>query len=82
MLVAYNQSMRRYLQFRLRTLFVLTALAAVTFAVGTPFGRCYQAFREQLETERRAQVYTTGWDVPYESDVGDGTMESNSLLTN
>ena len=39
--------MRRFLQFRLRTLFVLTALAAVGCVVSPSVVKKYLAYREQ-----------------------------------
>jgi len=39
--------MRRFLQFRLRTLFVLTSVAAVVCVVGEPAVKTYLEYRER-----------------------------------
>ena len=49
--MGYNETMRRYLQFRLRTLFILTALAALLAWAVPPVVERYRAYRENLAAD-------------------------------
>jgi hypothetical protein len=51
--------MRRFFQFRLRTLFVATTLAAVGCVVAQPAVKKYLAYRERLRLQQTVlKVYT------------------------
>lgn len=63
--------MRRYLQFRLRTLFVVITIAAITCAVSAPSivlrFREYQREQEHLKARRELEAWIdslVGWESP------------------